>query len=252
MGTVRVYDLATKFRLTTTEVLERLQAAGMEATTFTSSVEEQSARDILSQQVARIPARTIRPGSGMPIKPASRRTPRAKTSAVQASATAPAKAPAKPQTRPKVATRETAAEPRARTQRAAAASASRLKPLVVTLDAPTVGPAALIAPPAEAATLSAAVPPVAAPLAAAAPALEVSPKGDVPLPSPPPVRPPELLEPARPSVEPPKSAPEAPRRPAPEVPGRPAPEVPGRVVPPAGVRPAAPAPPFRRREEHRP
>jgi len=72
VSTVRVYDLATKFRLTTKEVLERLQAAGIEAATFTSSVEEQSARDILSQPVARIPARTIRPGSGMPIKPASR------------------------------------------------------------------------------------------------------------------------------------------------------------------------------------
>jgi translation initiation factor IF-2 len=239
VGTVRVYDLATKFRLTTKEVLERLQAAGIEATTFTSSVEEQSARDILAQPVARIPARTIRPGSGMPIKPASRRTPRAKTNAAQASATAPAKAPAKPRTRTKVAAGETAAEPRPRTRRTAAASASQLKPLVVTLDAPTVEPATLIAPPAEAA-----VPPVAPPPAAAAPAFEVPPKGDVTLPSPPPVRPPEILEPARPGVEPPKPAPEAPRRPAPEVPGR--------VVPPGGVRPAPPAPPSRRREEYRP
>jgi len=239
VGTVRVYDLATKFRLTTKEVLERLQAAGIEATTFTSSVEEQSARDILAQPVARIPARTIRPGSGMPIKPASRRTPRAQASTVQASATAPAKAPAKPRTRTKVATGETAAEPRPRTRRTVAASAARLKPLVVTLDAPTVEPAALIAPPAEAA-----VPPVAAPPAAAAPALEVPPKGDVTLPSPPPVRPPEIREPARPGMEPPKPAPEAPRRPAPEVPGR--------VAPPGGVRPAPPAPPSRRQEEYRP
>jgi len=260
VGTVRVYDLATKFRLTTKEVLERLQAAGIEAATFTSSVEEQSAREILSQPVARIPAHTIRPGSGMPIKPTSRRPPRARTSAAQASAIAPAKAPAKPQTRTKVAAGETAAEARPRTRRTVAASASHLKPLVVTLDAPTVEPAALIAPPAEAATLSAAVPPVAAPPAAAAPVLEVPAKGDVPLPSPPPMRPSEILEPARPSVEPPRPAaeaprrpaPEAPRRPAPEVPGRPAPEVPGRVVPPAGVRPAAPAFPPRRREEYRP
>jgi len=239
VGTVRVYDLATKFRLTTKEVLERLQAAGIEATTFTSSVEEQSARDILSQAVARIPARTIRPGSGLPIKPASRHTPRAKTSAAQASATAPAKAPAQPRTRTKVATGETAAEPRPRTRRTVAASASRLKPLVVTLDAPTVEPATLIAPSAEPAVL-----PVAAPPAAAAPALEVPPKGDVTLPSPPPVRSPEILEPARPGVEPPKPAPEAPRRPAPEVPGR--------VVPPAGVGPTPPAPPSHRREEYRP
>ncbi|MBI2561214.1 MAG: translation initiation factor IF-2 N-terminal domain-containing protein, partial [candidate division NC10 bacterium] len=51
---VRVYDLATKFRLTTKEVLERLQAAGIEATTFSSSVEEQVAREALSQPLAKI------------------------------------------------------------------------------------------------------------------------------------------------------------------------------------------------------
>ena len=150
MGTVRVYDLATQFRLTTREVLERLQAAGMEATTFTSSVEEQAAREVLSQPVARIPARTIRPGSGLPIKPATRRATGAKTKATQAGAPAPGEAPAKPRTRPKAAAKgETAAEPRPRTRRTAVAAASRLKPLVVTLDAPTVEPAALVAPSAE-------------------------------------------------------------------------------------------------------
>jgi hypothetical protein len=71
---VQVYDLATKFRLTTKEVLERLQAAGIEATTFTSPVDEVAACEALSRPAARVPVRTIRPGSGLPIKPVTRRT----------------------------------------------------------------------------------------------------------------------------------------------------------------------------------
>src|SRR5574342_500093 len=81
VSTVRVYDLATKFRLTTKEVLERLQTAGIEVATFSSSVEEAQAAEILSRPLARIPARTIRPGSGATIKPTTRRTSRAKTGA---------------------------------------------------------------------------------------------------------------------------------------------------------------------------
>ena len=73
MGTVRVYDLATSFRLTTKEVLERLHAAGIEALTFGSTVDEEHAREVLLKPVARIPAHTIRPGTAAPPKPAARR-----------------------------------------------------------------------------------------------------------------------------------------------------------------------------------
>lgn len=66
MTRVRVYDLATEFRLTTKEVLERLQAAGLEATTFSSSVDGRAARNVLSQPCARIPARPICQGDRAP------------------------------------------------------------------------------------------------------------------------------------------------------------------------------------------
>jgi len=77
VGMVRVYDLATAFRLTTREVLERLHAAGIEALTFSSQVDEEQARAILSQPVARIPVHMIRPATGAPAKqPTARRTSR--------------------------------------------------------------------------------------------------------------------------------------------------------------------------------
>ena len=101
MSTVRVYDLATKFRLTTKEVLERLQAAGIEAVAFGSSVDETSALEALSRPAAKIPVRMIRPGSGTAVKPTTRRTTRAKTTAPKAKEAATAEAAAKPRVRKK-------------------------------------------------------------------------------------------------------------------------------------------------------
>ena len=144
--TVRVYDLATKFRLTTKEVLERLQGAGIEATTFGSSVDEEKAREILSQPQARIPVRTIRPGTGTTVKPSTRRTTRAKAAVPKAGAAeVPAKkaaaGPAKPRTRKKPATEEPVkAEAKPRPRKSTTTTRSRAKPLVVTLEAPTVEP----------------------------------------------------------------------------------------------------------------
>jgi hypothetical protein len=94
VGTVRVYDLATSFRLTTKEVLERLHAAGVEALTFGSTIDEVRAREVLSQPVARIPAHTIRPGTAAPAKPAARRSARLKPQATEtARGTAPKRRP---------------------------------------------------------------------------------------------------------------------------------------------------------------
>ncbi len=249
MGMVRVYDLATKFRLTTKEVLERLQAAGIEAATFSTSVAEEAAHQALSQPLARIPARTIRPGSGTPIKPAARRTPRTKAAASGPSTEAAAKAPAKPRTRPKPAAGgEAKAEAKPRTRRGQPAVQSQIRPLVVTLDAPTVEPASLIVPPAEPPAAVAAGPQIqAAPVA--------PPKVEVPAGVTPPVQvsPAEVrpIEPPKPTGEPPRPVTEPARIESPRFArqpavARPAPEAPAPpILPPA---PPAPA----RREPHRP
>ena len=238
MGTVRVYDLATSFHLTTKEVLERLHAAGVEALTFGSAVDEERARDVLSQPVARIPAHTIRPGTAAPAKPAARRTARPK-----AAETAEAPAP-KRRTRAKPAEGEAKEEPRPRAPRRPPAAAPAAKPLVVTLEAPTLEPAP-VAPPALAPAAAVAPPPAPAPAApeiaapvepAAAPEV-AAPEAVAPLPTPEPpveVRKPEPPKP--PEVAPPParpSAPEAPRR----EPRRPAVPGPSRPHPPRHVGP---------------
>jgi len=144
--TVRVYDLATKFRLTTQEVLERLQGAGIEATTFGSSVDEEKAREILSQPQARIPVKAIRPGTDMTVKPSTRRTTRAKAAVPEADAAEvvakkAGEGPAKPRTRKKPAIEEpVTAEARPRTRKTTTTTRLRAKPLLVTLEAPTVEP----------------------------------------------------------------------------------------------------------------
>ncbi|MBI1999985.1 MAG: translation initiation factor IF-2 [candidate division NC10 bacterium] len=245
---VRVYDLATKFRLTTKEVLERLQAAGIEATTFSSSVEEQVAREALSQPLAKIPARTIRPGTGTAIKAPARRTTRSKGVAAQASTAATTKAPSKPRTRAKpAAAAEVKEEAPPRTRRAQPAATLREKPLVITLDAPTVEPAILVAPPAEAPTPAAPgpvmqAPPVALPQGEAPPAAPVKPV------EPQKIEPPKVVHPpaAAPLVPEPPAAP-LPRPPLPppprREPQRPVARGPERSAPPAGptlVRGATP------------
>jgi len=135
---VRIYDLATKFRLTTKEVLERLQAVGIEATTFSSSVEEQAAREILSQPLAKIPARTIRPGTGTTVRPTTRRAARSKAAAPQTSTAAADKARTRAKSAP---AEEVKGEAKPRTHRPQPAATSQAKPLVVTLEAPRVEPA---------------------------------------------------------------------------------------------------------------
>jgi translation initiation factor IF-2 len=178
--TVLVYDLATMFRLTTKEVLERLQGAGIEATTFGSAVDEVKAREILSRPQARIPVKTIRPGTGTLIKPTTRRTTRAKAGAPKtpAGAVAPMKSaetPAKPRTRKKPPSEEpVTAEGKPRTRKTAATTRSRVKPLVVTLEAPTVEPGVAVVLPVETTAPEGAV------LAVQAPAPEV-PRGEVPV-----------------------------------------------------------------------
>ena len=244
MSTVRVYDLATKFRLTTKEVLERLQAAGVEAATFSSSVDEASAREALSRPAARIPVRTIRPGSGATAKPTTRRTARGKATAPKAKAAATAEAAVKPRVRKKPAEAEAAAQPKARTRRTPTTVTSGVKPLVVTLDAPTVERATIAAMPGERATLEAVIPVIEAP-PSGPPKVEVP--TDLAAPA---AAPPEApgIEPTRP-VEAPK--PVEPPKPAVE-PSRPAAEPP-RIEPPRPVRPQAPAPPApHRREPQRP
>jgi len=214
VGMVRVYDLATAFRLTTKEVLERLNAAGFDANTFSSSVDEVKAREVLSQPVARIPLRAIRPGSGAaaPAKPAPKRTSRSKAAPVEGEEqAASAEAAPKRRTRAKPAV-EGDVKPRTARRQPAAADA---KPLVVTLDAPTVE---LHAVPAE---------PEAPP--------------------PPPAAPPEIMAPAPPPVEamaateptelPPPPAPEPPA-PASSVEAQPAEAGPAAVEPPPAAPPA--------------
>jgi translation initiation factor IF-2 len=241
---LRVYDLATKFRLTTKEVLERLQTAGIEAATFSSSVDEEAAREILSLPTARIPARAIRPGSGMPVKPPGRRTPRAKGAAVDAGAPATTKAPAKPRSRPRPAAEgEAMAQPKPRTRQTQPAVTSRIKPLVVTLDAPMVEPATLMPPQAEPAIAGPAAagtqappierPPVEVPIAAAP--LAEAPPGEAP-----PAEFVKPLEPLRPAAEPPPTL-DAPRPVRPRVMERPSTGAPA----PSAHRPTPPAPPRR-------
>ncbi|OGB88485.1 MAG: hypothetical protein A3G35_05830 [candidate division NC10 bacterium RIFCSPLOWO2_12_FULL_66_18] len=220
---VRIYDLATKFRLTTKEVLERLQAVGIEATTFSSSVEEQAAREILSQPLAKIPARTIRPGTGTTVRPTTRRAARSKAAAPQTSTAAADKARTRAKSAP---AEEVKGEAKPRTHRPQPAATSQAKPLVVTLEAPRVEPATLVAPP-------------TAPPAAVAPKVEV-PGPQAPLAEPPrPLEPPKI-EPPR-AVQPPAEAPMSPTpRPSPPPPPRREPQRPVARTPERAAPPAAP------------
>ncbi|HSB70794.1 MAG TPA: translation initiation factor IF-2 [Candidatus Methylomirabilis sp.] len=254
---VRIYDLATKFRLTTKEVLERLQAAGIEAATFGSSVDEARAAEVLSQPVARIPVRTIRPGTGVAMKPATRRPTRAKSTATPAAGTAAAapkrRSPAKPAVEDEA---KEAAKPRAPRKRVAARSEP--KPLVVTLQAPTVEAAMATAAPAELAPSPPPSPPVEPPKLER-PSLEVAATEALPteaLPAetvtaeaaPPEAVPVEPPKPVIPKAEPVSLEPVRPEVPAQEPPTPPAPpkvETPSPIRPPMVGRPVEPAPPPR-------
>ncbi len=262
VSTVRVYDLATKFRLTTKEVLERLQSAGIEASTFGSSVDEARAVEVLCQPTAKIPIRTIRPGTGTTVKPTTRRPARAVKAEAGAVEAAPA---AKRRTRPKItAPGEVKEEAKPRPGRTRTTGKAEPKPLVVTLEAPMIEPA----PTAQAVEVPAPVAKATVIVAAAAPSLErpaaepakveAAPVEAPPAPSA--FEPPKLVEPptavaAPPKVEP-SAVPQAPvassppvqpearpvARPAPwRVPPRPAAHRPeGRPTAPA--RPQAPPP----------
>ena len=248
MGMVRVYDLATTFRLTTKEVLERLHAGGIDALTFGSTVGEERAREILSQPMARIPAHAIRPGTAAPAKPTARRSTRSKaTAAAGEGAETPGAVP-KVRPRAKPATEgEVKGEPKARTSQRQPPASLKAKPLVVTLDAPTVEPAVRVAPAAVATppgagpsepALEAHVPPAASAL----PAAETAPAPAEP-PKPASVPPAELVvetqkpEPAKPHEVPPAPRPAPPQPPRVE-PRRPLP--PSRGPRPHAWRPAAP------------
>jgi translation initiation factor IF-2 len=237
VSTVQVYHLATKFRLTTQEVLERLGAAGIEAATFNSSVDEELAREVLSRPAARIPLRTIRPGTGTTVKSTGRRTTRAKTAAPKTKSDA-AEAEAKPRTRKKPAAEaEPIAEPKPRPRRTTPTVKSGAKPLVVTLDAPTVEHAPIAAPVAEPSAPGAAVPvfgvPPVEPPKVPAP-VDLAPPAEAPSVETPPVEPARHVEPPAP-MEPPKPAVE-----------------PARVEPPRPARPPAPPVVPPRREPQRP
>ena len=256
MGTVRVYDLATSFRLTTKEVLERLHAAGIEALTFGSTVDEERAREVLSQPVARIPAHAIRPGTAAPAKPAARRSARPKAAKP---AETPETAAPKRRPRPKAADGEAKEEVKSRAPRRAGAVSQTAKPLVVTLEAPTLEPAPVVPPavepPAPAVAAPAAevlppapvVPPAVEPPAPApaeiAPALEVPapPKPTPPTPPEPPVdvRKPELPRPVE--AQPPPARPSAPEAPRPDFRRAGAPG-PSRPRPPRHAAPPEPRP----------
>ncbi len=243
---VRVYDLATTFRLTTKEVLERLQAAGVEAATFSTSVDEEFARGILSQPVARIPARTIRPGSGMPVKPPTRRSTRSRTAAAAPAAKTSEAAPKRKTKAKPVEEEEVKKEPKPRAPRKRGEDASPVKPLVITIDAATVAHAAPVEPEAvapveeivvQAPPAEVAAPPVPPP----APGAEERAPEELPKPSEaiaPPA--PPKTEPAAgravPAAPPAGEAPPKPKAPALEVP----PPV-RRPVPRPGPRPAPPA-----------
>ena len=249
MGMVRVYDLATAFRLTTKEVLERLSGAGIEAASFGSAVDEVRAREVLSQPVARIPAHTIRPGPGTtPAKPAPKRTARPKAKAVAGEAPTAEKPAPKPRKPLKVAEEgeeKPASKPRAPRKRAPAAEA---KPLLITLEAPTVELTAA-APTVEAPPVPEIAPPLAPPppvaveeVAAPAPAVTAAPPPPVVEPAAPAPQPETPAPPAPappPTGAPPREAPAAPRRPMPRHPAPPWPEATRRPAPPAPERPRA-------------
>jgi len=216
VGTVRVYDLATSFRLTTKEVLERLNAAGVEALTFGSTVDEVRAREVLSQPVARIPAHTIRPGTAAPAKPAVRRSTRPKAPKPAETAEAPA-----PKRRPplKAAESEVKEEPKTRAPRRGGVIPQTAKPLVVTLEAPTLEPAPV-------------VPPIIAPEAVPAPALSGPSAALAAAPAPSAVVPPIIA----PAPAPPEAAKPAEKAPPAEVAGPPKPAGPPAPEPPVEVR----------------
>ncbi len=232
VGMVRIYDMAMAFRLTTKEVLDRLHARGIEALTFSSTVDEEQAREILSQAVAKIPAHAIRPGTGAAAKPVARKSARGKSATDGQTAEAAPKRPprAKSATSGEGKEKEEA-KPRAPRKRPAAAQA---KPLVVTLEAPTLEHAPVpleevaTAPPSVPPTAPAIVPPAPPVLEPPAPppaAVQVPPVVEE---APPPVGP--VVEPVRP-VEPPKP-PEAPKV-----------EPPVEVRKPEAAKPAESAPP---------
>ncbi len=245
VGTVRVYDLATAFRLTTKEVLERLNAAGIEALTFGSTVDDVQAREVLSQPRARIPVHTIRPGTAAPAKPPTRRPSRPKVARVAETGEAAPAAPKRPSRAKAVGDGETRvkAEPKPRVLRRPEAASAKAKPLVVTLEAPTLEPAAVVPaavepetatppppaaaapPPSDADVLTPTAPPLPEPLPTTAPTEGAKP-ADKTLPEPP--KPPKPAGP--PFPEPPVEI----RKPAP---GKPVDAVP---VPP---RPVPPEPP---------
>jgi len=218
VGMVRVYDLATKFRLTTKEVLERLHTGGVEALTFSSTVDEEQARSILSQPLAKIPAHAIRPGTGAAARPAARKSTRAK------SAAGPDAAEAAPKRLPRAKVAEGGEgkakdEAKPRTPRRRPAAPPQAKPLVVTLEAPTLEhtPVPLVEPP------PAAIP---EPLSPPPPALADATKPVEP------IHPPEPPKPQEPvKVEPPVEV----RKPEPVKPPPP-PASPVRPAPPEGVR----------------
>ena len=231
VGMVRIYDLATAFRLTTKEVLERLHAGGIEALTFSSTVDEERAREILSQPIARIAAHAIRPGTGAAAKPPARKSARGKSATGgEAAEVAP-----KRQSRAKSATGGEGIEkeePKPRAPRKRSAASTPAKPLVVTLDAPTLEHAP--ATPVEVAVAPPPVPPEPAVL-------------EPPTPPPAAVQPPPVVE-ALPPVEPPKP-PEAPKVEPPVAVRKPEAAKPAESVPPPP--PPRPAPPEAPRVEPR-
>jgi translation initiation factor IF-2 len=262
VGMVRVYDLATKFRLTTKEVLDRLRSAGVEALTFGSTVDEEHAREVLTRPVARIPVHTIRPGAAAPPKPAARRSPRPKVAhPLDTAEVASAAGVRRPRTKT-LAEGDAKLESPTRAPRRPAEASVKAKPLVVTLDAPTLEPApiapltaeptvpvapAAMAPPTPAAEVAS--PPSALPATEAAPAPtpEAAKPGEkVPAPElpKPPARVVEPLpEVRKPEAPKPVEVPPAPPRPVLTDmhrvdPRRPAPRGPFK---PQGARPATPA-----------
>ena len=222
VGMVRIYDLATAFRLTTKEVLERLRAGGIEALTFSSTVDEERAREILSQPVARIAAHAIRPGTGAAAKPPARKSPRGKPAiGGEAAKAAPKRQPrAKPATAGEAKEKE---EPKPRAPRKRPAASVQAKPLVVTLEAPTLEHAPV--PPVEVA--------VAPPPAAHEPVMIESPAPPLAA-----VQPPPVVE-AAPPAEPPKP-PEAPKVEPPVEVRKPEAAKPAESTPPRPVPPEAP------------
>jgi translation initiation factor IF-2 len=256
---VRVYDLATTFRLTTKEVLERLHAGGIDALTFGSTVDEERAREILSQPMARIPAHAIRPGTAAPAKPAARRGTRSKATAAAGDGAETHGAAPKVRSRAKPSTEgETKGEPTVRAPRRQPPASLKAKPLVVTLDAPTVEPAvpvvpAVLATPPDAAPSGPAIeghvpPPSAAPAMSAAEMPPAAAEPVVPVEAAPPAEPPKSasVPPTEPVVETqkpgPARPPEAPPAPRPMPPEPPRVELRRPLPPSRGPRPQTPRP----------